>query len=120
MVSRHSRGHAKHLGFDHINMRGRHTFTLPERVARGNCGRCAIRWPPAMTTAESNFRFRCYRTPDTTADDDALALGVAAVVARQVGGGREAGSGEGRPGGLGGVCEMRSVGWVGWRRWVLQ
>jgi hypothetical protein len=35
-----------------------------KRLLAENCGRCAIRGPLAMTTAESNFRFRCYRIPE--------------------------------------------------------
>ncbi len=50
------------LGFDHINMLGRYAFVLPDQIARMNSGRCATLKIPT-TRAESNFRFRCYRTP---------------------------------------------------------
>ena len=48
-------------GFDHINMLGLYALTAPERVARGKPRHCVTRRPPAMRTAQSNFRFHCYR-----------------------------------------------------------
>ena len=52
------------LGFDHINMLGRYAFILPYQISRGELRPLRTLGTPT-TRAESNFRFRCYRTPIT-------------------------------------------------------
>jgi hypothetical protein len=46
-------------------MLGRYAFTLPDTVARGELRPLRAPRSPVTMTAESNFRFRCYRTPNS-------------------------------------------------------
>jgi hypothetical protein len=57
------------LGHEHINMLGRYTFSLPDKIARE-----AATPQESWRTPEPDFLFRCYSDPNNKKESDPAAI----------------------------------------------